>query len=127
MANNIQESLEKIMELDGAVAAALVDYESGMTLGTSSGSGQFDIELAAAGNTEVVRAEKEVIDQLRLNDSIQDILITLDNQYHLIRIFNKNETVFTYVVLRKENSNLALARMTLENVDKSLRIGMTSA
>jgi len=119
--SDIKESLDKIMDIDGAIGAALVDYKSGMTLGTMGG-GNLDMELAGAGNTEVLRAKKSIIDQLQLDEQIQDILVTLGKQYHLIRVFHENEDVFTYVVLNKEKANLALARMQLEKIDGSLEL-----
>lgn len=118
---DIQDSLQKIMDMDGAIGAALVDYNSGMTLGTIGG-GKLDMELAGAGNTEVIRAKKSIIEQLNLDEQIQDILVTLGSQYHLIRVFHQNDNVFTYVVLDKEKANLALARMQLQQVDADLEL-----
>lgn len=122
---NIQESLDEIMNIDGAIGAALVDYKSGMTLGVVGG-GNIDMELAGAGTTEVVRAEKQIIDQLELQDQIEDILITLESQYHLVRVFHQNDNIFTYLVLDTKKSNLALARMQLGEIDKNLDLGLDS-
>lgn len=119
---NIRESLNQVMQIDGAIGAAIVDFESGMTLGTIGGA-DLDMELAGAGNTEVVRAKKAIIDRLDLDEIIQDILITLEDQYHLIRIFHENDQIFTYLVLDKEKANLALARMQLQEIDGGLEIG----
>lgn len=119
---NIEESLTKIMNIDGALGAALVDFKSGMTLGTIGD--RLDMELAGAGTTEVVRAEKQIIEQLNLDRQIEDILITLESQYHMIRVFHENDNLFTYLVLDKEKSNLALARMHLAEIDAELDIGL---
>ena len=80
---NIKQTLDELMTLDGAMCAAVVDSASGMMLG-SAGSG-VDLEVAAAGNTEVIRSKMKTMRSLGLNDVIEDILITLGKQYHILR------------------------------------------
>lgn len=117
---SIQDSLNTLMGTDGALCAALVDSSSGMLMG-SVGSG-LDMELAAAGNTEVVRAKLKTMRMLNLNDSIDDILITLGQQYHIIRPVLAHEGVFFYLVLDKTRSNLALARRKVIDAEKDLAL-----
>ena len=112
---NINESLKKLLEQDGAIACALVDATSGMMLG-SAGSG-VDLEVAAAGNTEVVRAKMKVMKALGLNDRIEDILITLGKQYHIIRPVLAKPGLFIYFVLEKNKSNLAMARRACSDIE----------
>lgn len=116
---NIRDSLSSIMEIDGAKGAALVDYQSGMTLGTAGG-GDVDMELAGAANTEIVRTKKSVIEKLGLEEEVEEILISLEGEYHLIRIFHENKNVFTYLMLDRDTANLGLARMQLQGIDESL-------
>ena len=115
---NIKQSMDELLACDGAVCAALVDSSSGMILG-QAGTG-VDMEAAAAGNTEVVRAKMKTMRSLGLNDVIEDILITLGKQYHIIRPMARKEGLFLYVVLDKVKSHLALARRKVADVEKEL-------
>lgn len=114
----IKQTMEDLLTLDGAQCCAVVDSSSGMMLG-SLGTG-VDLEVAAAGNTEVVRAKLKTMRSLGLNDVIEDILITLGKQYHLIRPLSRKEGVFIYYVLDKAKSNLAMARRKLQDIEKDL-------
>jgi len=114
----IKQSMEELMTCDGAQCAAVVDSSSGMILG-QIGSG-VDLEVAAAGNTEVVRAKMRTMRDLGLNDVIEDMLITLGKQYHIIRPMQKKEGLFVYLVLDKAKSNLAMARRRTLDVEQNM-------
>ena len=116
---NYDKAVSEMLNVDGALAAAVVDFESGMML-AGGGSPSIDLEIAAAGNTEVVSAKMKTMKMLGLNDVIEDILITLGKQYHLIRTLKKHEGLFLYSVLDKSKSNLALARRSLVDVERNL-------
>ena len=78
--------------------------------------------MAAAGNTEVVRAKRKTIRSLNLNDPVEDILITLGRQYHLMRPLSSNDALFIYLALDRSRANLALARHYLAAAEKELVI-----
>ena len=120
----IQESLEKIMEWEGAIGCALVDWTSGMALGHAGGNSQFNLEVAAAGNTQVVRAKMQVMKNLNLTGKIEDILITLEKQYHIIRPLQTvgNGKLFLYVALQRDLANLAMARYRLAEIENALEV-----
>ena len=112
-------SLDELGDIDGFVASALVDSTSGLALATLGG-GVIDLDLAAAGNTEVLRAKIKTANSLGLNDLPEDILITLGRQYHLLRPLDRNRDLFLYVVLDRSKANLAMARHELKTFEKGL-------
>ncbi|ARE73171.1 hypothetical protein ACFVZ8_04340 [Streptomyces sp. NPDC059558] len=120
---NVEVSLKETMtSIEGAVGAALVDYTSGMALGTLGGGKDLDLTVAAAGNTDVIRAKLRTMEMLGLQDEIEDILITLGGHYHLIRLLKGrgNGGLFLYLVLDKAKSNLAMARHQLKRIESDL-------
>ncbi|WP_338677663.1 hypothetical protein V1460_35330 [Streptomyces sp. SCSIO 30461] len=122
---NVEVSLKETMTMiEGALGVALVDYTSGMALGTLGGGKDLDLAVAAAGNTDVIRAKVRTMEHLGLNDDIEDVLITLGGQYHLIRLLRGRggNGLFLYLVLDKGNSNLAMARHQLRRIEAELEI-----
>ncbi|MFB6962972.1 hypothetical protein ACFCYB_39935 [Streptomyces sp. NPDC056309] len=122
---SVEVSLKEMMTaVEGALGAAVVDYTSGMALGTLGGGKDLDLAIAAAGNTDVIRAKVRTMEQLGLNSQIQDVLITLGDQYHLIRLVTgrNGNGLFLYLVLDKSRSNLAMARHQLKRVEEQLEV-----
>ena len=118
MANNINETLQGLLEVDGGMAVALVDGASGMLLG-KAGSGM-DLDVAAAATTELVRAKLNTMKALGLNDAIDDMLITLTSQYHVIRPLASFPQVFIYFALERSKANLAMARIKVIQAENTL-------
>ncbi|MER6524625.1 hypothetical protein [Streptomyces sp. NPDC001508] len=120
---NIETALKEAMAIEGALGVALVDYESGMSLGVLGGGQGLDLEVAAAGNTEVVRAKTRTLGLLGMEDSIEDVLITLGAQYHIIRpLGSSGGSLFLYLALDRSRGNLALARHALKRIEGELEI-----
>ncbi|WP_434778087.1 hypothetical protein [Neisseria sp. Ec49-e6-T10] len=116
---DLETSLNEIMALDGALCCSIVDSNNGMLM-AGNGSG-LDIEIASAGNSEVVKAKLNTMKMLKLNDVIEDILITLGKQYHIIRPITTISGVFVYAVLDKNKANLALARRKIQDIEQVLQ------
>jgi hypothetical protein len=124
MANTEASLKDAMASIDGALGVALVDYTSGMALGTMGGGKDFNLEVAAAGNTDVVRAKLRTMEHLGLQDTIEDILITLGTQYHLIRLLRTKGAngLFLYLVLDNSRANLAMARHQLKKIEAELEV-----
>ncbi|MFE5138690.1 roadblock/LC7 domain-containing protein [Streptomyces fagopyri] len=115
---------ETMTSIEGALGAALVDYTSGMALGTLGGGKDLDLAVAAAGNTDVIRAKTRTMEHLGIKSDIEDMLITLSHQYHLIRPLKGRDGngLFLYLVLDKGKSNLAMARHQLKRIEAELEV-----
>lgn len=121
MSRHLEDIVEELSQINGFLAAAITNAESGMSLATKVTDHNLNIDVAAAANTEVVRAKAEAMDALGLqSDKIDDILLTLTTQYHLIRPSTKNPLLFIYLALDRKKSNLALARHALATAESKL-------
>jgi hypothetical protein len=125
--NNVSETLLSALELDGALGVALGDWKTGMCLGfngTNTPAFPLDrLELAVAANAEVIRAKHKAVISIESTDKIEDILITLTTQFHLIRLTQTLDGLFFYLALDRGKGNLALARFMLAQIEKRLVIG----
>ncbi|SHN36695.1 hypothetical protein [Cryptosporangium aurantiacum] len=121
---SVDTALKEAMTIEGSIGVALVDYNSGMALGTLGGTKDFDLNVAAAGNTDVVRAKMRTMEMLNLGDSIEDILITLRHQYHMIRPVQSRsgKGLFLYISLDRQRANLAMARHHLSRIESDLEV-----
>jgi hypothetical protein len=124
MANSETALKDAMTSIEGVVGVALVDYGSGMALGTLGGGKDLDLKVAAAGNSDVIRAKMRTMEMLDINERIEDILITLGSQYHLIRLISgqTGQGLFLYLVLDRGRANLAMARHQLRKIESELQV-----
>lgn len=119
---NEQEILDVIGKIEndvnGFIAASLVDIESGMTLAAHSRRSDFDLSLASAYNSEMVKAKLKAIEILGLSTTLEDMLLTLGDQIHLIRMMGASS--FLYLAADKSSTNLALVRSAVNRHAASL-------
>ncbi|MDR7293322.1 hypothetical protein [Pseudoglutamicibacter albus] len=106
----LDQTVNELLSIDGATGAAIVDIDSGMAL--------------AFGNSNVVRAKMNTMNDIGLNGRIEDIMITLNDQYHLVNILATEGTagLFLYLTLDRAKANLALARHKLKQVAKQVSV-----
>jgi len=105
----LNEVLEKIQQdATGFIAASLVDLESGMTLAAKTTRTDFDLTAASAYNSELVKQKLKIMATLGISGSIDDMLISLSDQIHLIKLVGKSS--FLYLAVDRSRSNLAIVR-----------------
>ncbi|GHC44545.1 roadblock/LC7 domain-containing protein [Neogemmobacter tilapiae] len=115
--------ISETTSIAGFIGACLVDTESGLMLASEGGGkGKLDLDAAAAMNTAFVKAKRQAMEVLQLNTYIEDILITLGTQIHLIRPLEKNQSMFIYVALNRADANLGMARIQLKTIESKLEL-----
>lgn len=115
----LSDTLEKIQtDTMGFIAASLVDLDSGMTLAIKSARSDFDLTAASAYNSELVKQKLKIMKTLGLTGTIEDMLITLSDQIHLVKLVGPN--TFLYLAVDKKQSNLAIVRNAVNKHAASL-------
>jgi hypothetical protein len=104
------ESIAKIeADVNGVIATAAVDLESGMTLAAKTNRPEFDLGVASAYNSELVKQKMKIMRALNLKCDLEDMLLTLSDQIHLIKILPGNAS-FLYLAADRGSTNLAILR-----------------
>lgn len=109
----LTDALEKIAsEVGGFIGASVVDMDSGMTLATLSHRQEFDLSTASAYNSEMVKLKLKTIDSLGIGSKLEDMLLTLSDQIHLIKL--TSDGTFLYLAAEKASTNLAIVRSVVQ-------------
>lgn len=117
---SLEAVLTKLLSFDGAMCVAVVDSESGMTLG-QAGSG-VDMDLAAAGASGILRARLASVRALGGAEKIDDVLISLTSQVQIIHPLPSNPSIFTYLIGDRSKSSLAMARYKAAEADLLIQL-----
>lgn len=108
----IAEAFDKVAsEIPGFIAASVVDLDSGMTLGMKSARADFDLTTASAYNSEMVKQKQKIMRALNLKTNLEDMLITLGDQIHIIKLIDGNS--FIYLAADRAAANLAIVRTSI--------------
>ncbi|MDW8848545.1 hypothetical protein SD960_00470 [Flavobacterium sp. MMLR14_040] len=105
--------------IPGYIAVAVTEIKSGISYFSDSAVASFDPELASAFNLEVVKAKLNAISALGLDQGIDDIMITLTNQIHIIDISENNE-YFIYLAVDSNKANLGMTKALLNKFKKDI-------
>lgn len=126
-ANPVLHSVvERLRRIDGYAAAMLIDPETGVMLGGDGELSGVDLQSTAAGYGELYRLERSLVEQLGADDAIEDVVITLTSQYHVLHAITGQPSLLLCVVLDRNSGCLGLARYALAHAELPLR-GATHA
>lgn len=113
--------LGPLRQLTGFVGAAVIDSETGLVLGQLTADGR-DLEIAAAGVTDVVRTARQLGLSLAPNDDLEDVFVSCGDQFHLARTIGENPAILLYLWLDRRGANFGLARLTLKQVEEAIQL-----
>ncbi|WP_405872085.1 MULTISPECIES: hypothetical protein [unclassified Streptomyces] len=132
----IDECLLEAMRLPGARGAALIDWTSGLALGTVGESPGGDQETAAVEAAEIARlaAEQHAFapdDAIEggaagaaadADPPVEDLIVSNRDSYHVLRFVGASfdGSVFLHLWLARAEGNLALARIRLGEMAERL-------
>ncbi|MGW1229394.1 hypothetical protein [Streptomyces sp. NPDC001478] len=130
----IDECLLDVMRLPGARGAAVVDWTSGLALGTIGDAPHGDHEATAAETAEVARMAAEqpafALGSSGTTDPpqdpaappVEDVIVTARSGYHILRFVETDfdSSVFLHLWLDRAEGNLALARIRLGEMAERL-------
>ncbi len=99
-------------DVEGLVAAAVVELASGAVLETISTRDEFDLHRAAAHCCELLRQEMGLPAALELRSPLDDVVLTFGDEIHLLKLGPAGH--FLYVVADRARTNLAAVRSSLQ-------------
>jgi CheY-like chemotaxis protein len=117
---NIIENLARLQEVEGFTAAAVYDMRAGACAAILDPDDEANVAMQAAGHVDVVRAKRDTISALQLDDQLEDIIITMKREYHLLRVCRRHPHLFFFLVLDRQHANLAMARYLLANAESNV-------
>lgn len=105
-------------DIPGFIAASLVDLDSGMTLAVRTSRADFDLAVASAYNSELVKQKQKIMKALNLKTTLEDMIITLGDQIHFLKLVSP--TLFLYLAAERASSNIAIVRNVVNKHAMSL-------
>lgn len=119
-ADNVRDTLSKLERADGFMGAALFDISARRCMASLETSSTTDVEAQVRGHVEMVLAKQTTIAKLKLDDDLEDIVISLGREYHLVRLCRRRPSCFFFLKLDRTKANVAMARYLLSDVERDI-------
>ena len=116
---NMKQTLEDALKIDGAIGAAIANWDAGLCLASAGGGTRLNIGAVAMGHGQVLKARMASA-ATGMGRMIREILITLEDQVHLIRPLRRRERLFMCLAIDKATGSLGVARHRLQGLASRL-------
>ncbi|MEO8534578.1 MAG: hypothetical protein ABI441_12545 [Flavobacterium sp.] len=114
------EDLKK--NVPGFIALSVAEIKGGICYYSESVISSFDPELASAFNLELIKAQMNAIVALNLKgQKIDNIMITLTSQIHIIDI-SENGEYFIYLVVDSNKANLGMTKSIINKYKQGIAV-----
>lgn len=108
--------------VEGLLGCAVVHAASGLALArrTLDDAPAFDVELASAAATQLLRAQRLVAANLGLAAPLEDLVACAGSRLFVLRTVARHPELFVFALFDQQRTNLALARHRLAELEKAL-------
>lgn len=115
---NYKEILKTISQMDGFIAAALIEATSGIPICTENKE-NFPLDVGSAYAIDTIKVYKKFLSKLEFEKKIEEIVITLNDQYHFLKTLKNDTKIIIYLILDKDQSTLGMAKLALQELEGS--------
>lgn len=119
---SVHETMQNLMQMPGAVAAAIIDYENAMVLVSDSKRDDFEMEIwdiVAADATNIIGAIDQVMRLMEVNDEVISVLFTMKDEYHMVYPTRRVPNTIIYMIADRSEANLSISRNYLSRAAKT--------
>lgn len=121
MSDFVKNFLQEMKEnTPGYIAAAVSDVKSGVLYGSDTSVDSFDPAIASVFNLEVAKSKLSAIKALGLKSKLENIMINLSDQIHIIDMCENGE-YFIYLAVDSSKANLGMTVAMLNKYKKALK------
>ncbi len=112
----ISHLLNEAMKIDGVTRAMVANWELDHSVGVLAERLDPSADLAVSGDCRVMRALMSAMARLGFDSQVKDILITLDDQAHILWPLPQHDRLFLCLAVERARGNLALTRHRLAKI-----------
>lgn len=114
----LRSMLEELTEIEGLQASFVVESSSGEII-AHHGDEPKGVVAAIRQHALVLQAQTKAAARQSPADAVEDIVISFEDHYHLLRPMTADASLFLLLLLARSRANLGLARVRLAEADRS--------
>lgn len=124
MSISIQNALDYLVGVNGLIAAAVVDAQTGtiFDIKKSSGHEDFDILYSAHAESKSLNEKLKSMEELGLTNTLESVQLTLIDQYHLVYPMPSINSIYLYCILERAKVDINEVRGLMSTVVQRINV-----